>query len=46
MGYLAFGNELSVDLVLQQALHDGKTVAVPLGAICYGDGLRYSCKTC
>lgn len=30
MGYLAFGNELSVDLVLQQALHDGKTVAVPL----------------
>ena len=30
MGYLAFGNELSVDLVLQQALADGKTVAVPL----------------
>ena len=30
MGYLAFGNELSVDLVLQQALRDGKTVAVPL----------------
>lgn len=30
MGYLAFGNELSVDLVLQQALLDGKTVAVPL----------------
>ena len=30
MGYLAFGNELSVDLVLQQALCDGKTVAVPL----------------
>ncbi len=29
MGYLAFGNELSVDLVLQQALTDGKTVAVP-----------------
>lgn len=30
MGYLAFGNELSVDLVLQHALADGKTVAVPL----------------
>ena len=30
MGYLAFGNELSVDLVLEQALADGKTVAVPL----------------
>lgn len=30
MGYLAFGNELSVDLVLQRALADGKTVAVPL----------------
>ena len=27
MGYLAFGNELSVDLVLQQALADGKTAA-------------------
>lgn len=30
MGYLAFGNELSVDMVLQRALADGKTVAVPL----------------
>lgn len=29
MGYLAFGNELSVDLVLSQALADGKFVAVP-----------------
>lgn len=29
MGYLAFGNELSVDLVLNQALADGKIVAVP-----------------
>ncbi len=30
MGYLAFGNELSVDWLLRQALADGKTVAVPL----------------
>lgn len=29
MGYLAFGNELSVDLVLKQALKDGKIVTVP-----------------
>lgn len=29
MGYLAFGNELSIDLVLSQALADGKIVAVP-----------------
>lgn len=29
MGYLAFGKEPSVDLVLQQALADGKTVTVP-----------------
>lgn len=30
MGYLAFGKELSVDAVLEQALADGKTVLVPL----------------
>ncbi len=30
MGYLAFGKELSVDAVLQQALAEGKTVLVPL----------------
>ncbi len=30
MGFLAFGKELSVDLVLAQALADGKMVAVPL----------------
>ncbi len=30
MGFLAFGKELSVDLVLTQALADGKRVAVPL----------------
>ena len=29
MGFLAFGKELSVDLVLEQALAMGKTVAVP-----------------
>lgn len=29
MGYLAFGNELSVDAVLRQALSDGKQVLVP-----------------
>lgn len=29
MGYLAFGKELSVDAVLQQALADCKTVCVP-----------------
>lgn len=29
MGYLAFGQEISVDGVLQQALKDGKTVCVP-----------------
>ena len=29
MGYLAFGNELSVDLVLQQALADGKKLLQP-----------------
>ncbi len=29
MGFLAFGRELSVDLVLAQALAEGKTVAVP-----------------
>lgn len=29
MGYLAFGNELSIDLVLSQALADAKIVAVP-----------------
>ena len=38
MGYLAFGNELSVDLVLQQALRDGKNCCRAAGAICYGDG--------
>lgn len=30
MGFLAFGKELSVDLVLERALADGKLVAVPL----------------
>lgn len=30
MGFLAFGKELSVDIVLEQALADGKIVAVPL----------------
>lgn len=30
MGYLAFGKELSVDAVLQQALAEGRQVAVPL----------------
>lgn len=30
MGFLAFGKELSVDSVLEQALADGKKVAVPL----------------
>lgn len=30
MGYLAFGKELSVDAVLEQALAEGKTVLVPL----------------
>ena len=30
MGFLAFGKELSVDIVLEQALADGKKVAVPL----------------
>lgn len=30
MGFLAFGKELSVDLVLAQALADGKQAAVPL----------------
>lgn len=30
MGFLAFGKELSVDTVLEQALADGKIVAVPL----------------
>lgn len=30
MGFLAFGKELSVDIVLAQALTDGKKVAVPL----------------
>ena len=29
MGFLAFGKELSVDLVLEAALAQGKTVAVP-----------------
>lgn len=29
-GYLAFAKELSVDLILQEALRLGKTVAVPL----------------
>lgn len=29
MGFLAFGKELGVDLVLQEALAQGKTVAVP-----------------
>lgn len=29
MGYLAFGNELSVDDVLKQALLDGKIVTIP-----------------
>jgi len=29
MGFLAFGNELSVDLVLAEALAQGKTAAVP-----------------
>ena len=30
MGYLAFGKELSVDAVLEQALSEGKKVLVPL----------------
>ena len=30
MGYLAFGKELSVDKVLEQAIAEGKTVLVPL----------------
>ena len=30
MGYLAFGKELSVDVVLEAALAEGKTVLVPL----------------
>lgn len=29
MGYLAFGNEVSIDKVLQQAILDGKIVCVP-----------------
>ncbi len=29
MGYLAFGNEISVDKLLERALSDGKTVVVP-----------------
>lgn len=29
LGYLAFGRELSVDIILEQALKDGKLVTVP-----------------
>lgn len=29
MGYLAFGNEISVDQILKQALADGKIVSIP-----------------
>ena len=38
MGYLAFGNELSVDLVLQQALADGQDCCRAAGAVGNGDG--------
>ena len=45
MGYLAFGNELSVDLVLQQALHDARLLPCRWCNL-LRRWLRYSCKTC
>lgn len=42
MGYLSFGKEVSIDLVLQQALADGKIVCVP--QVVYGSNFMQAVR--